>query len=214
MAYQTYPKYIAVTGPIASGKTTLGSKIAEELGYTFIPEEFEDNPHLAKYNAGEGGFYEAEMWFLERDFRRHQRAQNILQQGGGVVLDKPIYQNFAYIDTAPLTPEERAECVAILQEQSATLTKPGLIIDISADPDLLIARIAERGREIEKPIQRDRFVQFAESHKNSLSLWPDTRRLCIVAGSRDYLNDIEAVREVLDLTRDRDEKDTLDLKDK
>lgn len=214
MSDQTYPKYIAVTGPIASGKTTLGSKIAEELGYIFIPEEFEDNPHLLKYNAGEGGFYEAEIWFLERDFNRHLRAQEILQQGGGVVLDKPTYQNFAYIDTAPLTPEERTECVTTLQEQSTTLVRPEVIIDISADPDLLIARIAERGREIEKPIQRDRFLQFAESHRKTLALWPDTRRLCVTAGTRDYLNDIEAVREVLALTRIGNEKDTLDLKDK
>lgn len=78
MPSQVYPKYITVTGPIASGKTTLGSKIAAELGYVFIPEDFEDNPFLAKYNAGEGGFYDAEMWFPERDFSRHQRAQ--LQQ--------------------------------------------------------------------------------------------------------------------------------------
>lgn len=198
MQNQVYPEFIVVTGPIASGKSTLAEKLAAELGYAFIPEEFEDNPHLEAYHRGEGSFLDAQLWFLERDTERHRRAQEILATGKGVVFDKPVHGNLAFINVTPLSNAEEMQCMDILVDTSATLRPPDLIIDISISPELAVERVAERGRNIEGPLTEKWFNKFNQCHQTTLPLWPEVSTMNIVAGERNYRDEESAVTALCD----------------
>lgn len=187
------PKIITITGPTASGKTTLGILLAQQLDFEFIPEEFEDNPYLERFNRGEGGFLEAELWFIQRDIERYRRAINLYNSGKGVILDKPFYQNFAYILTAPLTTEERANCIDIIRQSSLELPIPDLLIDITASPELIIERIRSRGREVESSLQLEWFRSLRFSHDDTLQLWPEIPTFRFDTTTRNFVTEPEQI---------------------
>lgn len=192
------PKIITVTGPTASGKTTLGILLARELGYEFIPEEFEDNPYLERFNKGEGGFLEAELWFIQRDIERYKRALNICNSGKGVILDKPFYQNFAYVLTAPLSSVEREQCMDIIRQAMLELPIPDLLIDITASPELIIERIRSRGREVESGLQLNWFESLRSSHAATLHLWPAMPTFRFDTRTRNFITEPEKITEFIE----------------
>jgi deoxyadenosine/deoxycytidine kinase len=192
------PSLITITGPTASGKTTIGRLLANELDYQFIEEEWSDNPYLEDFNNGKGSFFEAEIWFIERDFQRLQLALNRVQAGEGVVIDKPLYENYTYIEIAPMSSGEKQQCRDFLYQKSCELACPDLLIDIKANPDLILQRIAKRNRQMELSLTREWFELLAECHEKWRGFWPTMPTISLVAGDNDFLTEVVAIKSLVE----------------
>jgi deoxyguanosine kinase len=179
---------IVITGPTASGKSTVGRMLAEHFQIEFIEEEWQDNPYLEAFSKGLSSFLQAELWFIQRDFDRYARAFDLVEnQNKGVVLDKPFYENYTYVAIAPLTDPERKMCREMLDDLSGQITKPDALIDVQASTDLILQRIKSRGRAVEQSLTREWFDSFALAHLAEKEKWPAIPTVDVVADERDFL---------------------------
>src|SRR5512135_1078630 len=72
------PRYIAVEGPVGSGKTALAQALAERLGARLIAEAAEENPFLRGFHADRKKHaFQAQLFFL---LSRFQQQQALFQQ--------------------------------------------------------------------------------------------------------------------------------------
>lgn len=182
---------IAVTGPTASGKSTLSKLLSEYYQFSLIEEQWADNPYLLAFNEGKGSFLEAERWFIESDASRYQEAVQLVQNGEGVILDKPYFENHTYVATAPLSTDEATSCHDLLSRITQEFTAPQLIIDITASPDLSLSRIQSRGRPEEFALSAEWFTKWAQEHNNSQLYWPSAPILRVSADLHDFLSQQE-----------------------
>lgn len=83
------PSNIILVGPMGSGKTTLGRRLAQHLGWSFVDcdEEIERQTgasvNLIFDIEGEPGFRERETRMLKQ---LSQRSEHVIATGGGAVL--------------------------------------------------------------------------------------------------------------------------------
>lgn len=183
--------FIAITGPTASGKSTIGEMLADYFSYAFIEEEWEDNPHLDSFNKGQGSFLQAELWFIQRDFQRFQIGQELLRQGTGIILDKPFYENHTYVEAAPLSPEDKAHCHKLIEKLSERTSPPNLLLEMKASPRLIMQRISVRGWEVEASLNNEWFERFNAMHESEKHRWPLINTIEISADDKDFMKNNE-----------------------
>lgn len=187
----TFSRLITITGPTASGKSTIGKLLADYFNFEFIEEQWSDNPYLDAFNRREGRFIDAEKWFIEKDFLRYQYAKDLLRKGiSGVVLDKPFYENYTYVQIAPMTNPEKVQCNELLDNLSVSVDPPDLLIDIKARASLILCRIAMRGRVVESALTYNWFEQFSVAHEELRYKWPSINTIELSAERDDFITDI------------------------
>lgn len=144
---------IVVEGPIGVGKTSLARYLAEELRARLLLEVVEENPFLPDfYRDPERYAFQTETFFLLSRFRQHSDlAQDGLFQRHNVadyLFDKTYL--FASLN---LSGDEFALYRGLFEQLRSRLPDPDLVVYLRADPDLLLERIAKRGRPFEAPIE-------------------------------------------------------------
>lgn len=161
--------FIAVTGVLGSGKTTIGKNLSKELNYEFIEECWEENPYLVDFYKGKY-LLETEEWFIKKDIERYEKAISFLKEGKGVVIDKPLYLNHVYIDISPLSELYKNKCHKLIQESIEKFKIPDLVIYIMATPSVINERVLQRGRTMEKNLDIKWFRKFLKAYKYEKSL--------------------------------------------
>ena len=148
------PRYIAVEGPIGVGKTSLARRLAESFGGDLVLEQTGDNPFLEEfYRSGRRAALPAQLHFL---FQRSKQLE-ALNQGD---LFAPIRiadfhmlkdKLFAEIN---LDPDELALYSQVYDKLDIEIPAPDLVIYLQASVDALMSRIASRGIDYEKMLDR------------------------------------------------------------
>lgn len=142
-------RYIAVEGVIGVGKTTLVNRLARALGARIVLEEFEENPFLPEFYKDRRAYaLSTQLFFLMSRYRQ----QEVLAQGD-LFQQHTVSDYFFDKDRifALLTLEEHELGVYdrlfdVLRPQVPT---PDLVIYLKADHEVVMERIAKRGREYE-----------------------------------------------------------------
>lgn len=195
---------IAVAGALAVGKSTLAEKLAGCLGYELLPEQFADNPYLPAYYRKEAVFFLVEQWFIEHDEARQKQALAILAAGGrGVVLDKPLAGNHAWVDAAGdmLTKAETRLCHEMIRERSARLSVT-LVLDLRAPDDVLMERVRARARGMEQTMKPEFMIALCKAHEANEHEWGDTPRIIISTDSCNFIAQPELVGRLTDRVGD------------
>ena len=95
--------HIAVSGNIASGKTTLTDKLAKHYSWTPLFESVDQNPYLEDfYKDMKRWAFHLQVYFLNSRFNQ---VKTINEMGGTVIQDRTIYED-AYIFAANLYQSE------------------------------------------------------------------------------------------------------------
>lgn len=149
--------YIAITGNIGCGKTSLTRILSERTGAkSYFAES--DNPYI-------GDFYEdmnrwsfnLQIYFLGL---RIQRAQEILKTGNDLIQDRTIYED-AYIfasnlhENGLMASRDFDTYMKIFDLATALIPVPDLLIYLKASVPTLIHQIKKRGRAYEMSIQEE-----------------------------------------------------------
>ena len=84
-------RFIAISGNIGVGKTSLVSWLGNTYGIQPVFEPFEDNPYLEDfYEDMKASGFHSQMWFLSHKFRLHQ---DLNTRTGVFVQDRTIYED-------------------------------------------------------------------------------------------------------------------------
>jgi deoxyguanosine kinase len=199
---------IAFEGPIAAGKTTLATLYSEYSGGTLILEEFEKNEFLADFYA------DKPRWSLPMQLsfaldRNTQWRRFEAQQSTLLIADYSPLKDMIFARTLMGGRELRLFERAVGAVQHENLPAD-LIVHLDATDEVLLNRIASRGRPYERQIdpayQNQLRAAYALQLKQSEApdtLWFDTTELDL--GSRAQLSAvytaIDAARQSLKLKR-------------
>jgi deoxyadenosine/deoxycytidine kinase len=150
--------FLAIAGNIGVGKTELTTRLSAELGWMAYYEPVIQNPYLDDFYANmERWSFHLQIYFLSERFK----AQ--VQIGSSplpFIQDRTIYEDaeiFARVlhDQGSMTDVDYRNYTALFHVLVGFLRKPDLIIYLKASPEVLMERIARRGRASEKSIQRE-----------------------------------------------------------
>jgi len=135
---------IELCGPLGIGKTTLAQKLSELTGWALVREPVETHPFLrAFYGAPARHAFEKNLFFL-LDYLHEIKSRTT----GNFIFDHSAVVHRSYAALNPILPHEKP-VFAALDKAIEFLGPPDLLINLVCPSDIILSRIAKRGRDFE-----------------------------------------------------------------
>ncbi len=163
---------IVVCGCIGAGKSTTVRVLSETLGHLAQGDAYEGNDFLAGfYEQPERWAFQTQLYFLVEMLGRDiesARRQGAVQELNPLLVVEVINREFGA--RGFLSNAELALLGSVAEIPGLSRSQPDLYVLLDADTDVLLRRIARRGRAMEAGIEpdflqslRDRYRSFLES---------------------------------------------------
>jgi len=175
-----------VEGPIGVGKTTLARRLAESFGSDLLLEGAEDNPFLERfYRDPRSAALQTQLFFL------FQRARQLaeLRQGDmfqPVRVADFIMEKDRLFARLTLDEEEYKLYEQVYAHLAVDVPQPDLVIYLQAPVDVLLKRIAKRGRDYERHMDRRYLERLAESYMKFFHDYSASPLLIVNAAEIDF----------------------------
>ena len=148
--------FIALAGNIGTGKTTAAELIADHFDHDLFCEPVVDNRFLGLYyNNMERWSFTLQMEFLLKRIEHHveiERARSSCVQDRSLIEDPEIFAKYLH-GLGNMTDDELALYYDYFQRLNAQARQPDKVILLhTPDVNVLLRRIAQRGREAERSI--------------------------------------------------------------
>ena len=145
--------FIAIEGPIGAGKTSLSRLLAHELSARLLLEVVEENPFLARfYEDAERYAFSAQTFFLLSRYKQFQELTQGTLFAPHTVADYLFDKDFIFA-SLNLRGDEWRLYEGLYEQLRPKLPRPDLTVYLRAAPELLLERIAKRGRPFERDIE-------------------------------------------------------------
>jgi len=148
-------RYLAIEGPVGSGKTLLAERLGARIDATLVLDE-QENPFFDDFQAGRAGAaFQAQLFYL---LARH-RQQTSIRQGdlfaqatiADYLFDRDRIHAFLNLDDNELFIYQR-----LYELLAADVPSPDLVVYLQTPTDVLKKRLKERARrDPESPLRLD-----------------------------------------------------------
>jgi deoxyguanosine kinase len=141
-------RYVGFEGPIGAGKTTLSQLVAKRFGTELILEDVDGNEFLPDFYLDKRRWaLPMQLWFLTA---RHKQLSTDLTAAEAIVADYTFAKD--QIFAGMLLEERDLRLYNRIAAGLKIVRRPDLVVYLDADDDILLDRIAKRGRAYERPI--------------------------------------------------------------
>ena len=187
--------FIAVSGNIGSGKSTVTTLLSEKLGWRPYYEVVDENPYLPDFYGDMPRWsFHLQVFFLSKRFQHHQE---IVQAQHSVIQDRTIYEDaeiFARNLYLQGLMDERdfRNYYELFNTMMPFLHPPDLIIYLRATVPTLLERIRRRARDYEQGIPPEYLAQLNARYEE----WTERFSLCpilTVDADRLDLNNLDGL---------------------
>ena len=182
------PRFIVVEGPIGAGKTALAKRLADSMSAELVLEEVEENPFLERfYRDGSIAALPAQMFFL---FARARQLGELRQADlfADVRVADYLFAKDRLFAELNLDPDELSLYDKVLENLAVEPPVPDLVIYLQASVDALMERIAGRGINYERMIERRYLERLAESYARFFHAYDDSALLIVNASQIDPIS--------------------------
>jgi deoxyadenosine/deoxycytidine kinase len=187
-------RFLVIEGNIGAGKTTLASRLSEELNARLVLEQFADNPFLPKFYADKEKYsFPLELSFLAD--RYNQIKKEVLQPElfRSMMISDYYFTKSAIFAANTLQEDEYRLFRRLFNIVFESLPKPDLYVYLHLSVENLLKNIRKRGREYEQQmdpgylesIQQGYFDYFRQVTQFPV-LIIDTNKLNYVDRPEDY----------------------------
>ncbi len=197
------PRFIVVEGPIGVGKTTLARRLADTFGSELLLEGAEENPFLERfYQNPRDAALPTQMFFL---FQRARQMQELRQAD----MFEPVRVSDFMLEKDRLFAELTldADELRLYEQAYAHVTldapQPDLVIYLQAPVDVLMQRVARRGRRGEEHIVADylhsvsdAYARFFYDYAQAPLLIVNAAEIDLAESDEDYITLLEQIRSV------------------
>ena len=192
-------RYICVDGPIAVGKSTLSRKLAEHFSARLVLEEFDDNPFLRHfYNDPKLVAFQTQVYFLLARFKQQEtlRQQDLFSRT--LVSDYLFAKDriFAYMN---LSREELALYERIYDLVQPQILKPDLVLYLHAEPQVLMERLAKRGRTYESSVESIYLEELMSGYNRFFAHYSESPLLILDTSRVNFENNPDDFHQILEL---------------
>jgi deoxyadenosine/deoxycytidine kinase len=187
---------IVVEGPIGVGKTSLARYLADDLGARLLVEVVEENPFLAHFYEDPRRYaFQTETFFLLSRFRQHSELAQAPLFQTHTVADYVFDKTFLFASLT-LTGDEFELYRELFEQLRSRLPLPDLVVYLRAQPDVLLERIAKRGRPFETEIAADYLERITAAYDEFFTRWHTPVKV-IDAGNIDFVANEDERQELL-----------------
>jgi deoxyadenosine/deoxycytidine kinase len=149
--------YVSICGPVASGKTTLAKLLSSHFGWPLLLEDLDANPYLSDYygDMARWGFRTVIAFLIRALTLQDEIAERLTQEA--ICQDWNFAEHYATygvhtFNEGIIDERERQTCEELHRYLMAHQIPPDLVVVMTADPETLLSRIANRQRSGEAAI--------------------------------------------------------------
>ncbi len=190
MAKDRDVKHIAISGNIASGKTTLTEMLSRHYGWKPILEPVDDNPYLEDFYADMHRWaFHLQIYFLNHRFKQ---VKDIRVDGVPSIQDRTIYEDAhifakALHESGYIKSRDYANYLDIYESMVSLVEPPDLLVYLQADIPRLVSQIQKRGREYENAIRLDYLKNLNRHYEDWISNYSAGNLLVVNVNDIDFV---------------------------
>lgn len=181
------PTYIAIEGVIGVGKTTLARRLAATLGCQLLLEQPDENPFLPRfYRDPDGAAFSTQLTFL---LQRAGQAERLHQRDlfSGAWIADFLFDKDRLFAELTLGSADYELYSRVFERLALDVPTPDRIIYLTAPVDLLMRRIAERGRDYERGIEPEYLQRLSRAYGRWLHAGVSAPVIEVDTAQFDYL---------------------------
>ncbi len=196
-----YPGFIVVEGPIGVGKTSLARRLADSFGSDLLLEGADENPFLERfYNEPRSAALQTQLFFL---FQRARQMQELRQADmfRPVRVADFIMEKDRLFARLTLDDDEFNLYEQVYNHLTVDAPRPDLVVYLQAPVDVLLKRVAQRGRQYERSMERTYLEKLAESYTRYFHDYTEAPLLIVNASEIDFVANENDYRQLLERVR-------------
>jgi deoxyguanosine kinase len=189
--------FIAVEGVIGVGKTTLARLLSETLNARLLLEIVEENPFLKDFYRDMRRYaFQTQVFFL---LSRYQQQMDLTQPDLFTprVVSDYIFQKDRIFANLNLTDSELSLYDRLFPLLERDVPTPDLVIYLQASHEVVMDRIARRGREYERAMPSEYIAALNEAYNYFFFHYVSAPLLIVNTNTTDFVNDPTAVTDLL-----------------
>jgi len=180
--------YLVIEGNIGAGKTSLATRLSEELNTRLILEQYADNPFLPKFYKDPDRYaFPVELSFLAD---RYQQLKNEISSPDlfrNRIISDYYFSKSLIFSRNTLKDDEFNLYRQLFQIINQQLPRPDCYVYLHLPVDLLIENIKKRGRSYEQEISPDYLKNLEKGYFEYFRARPDLTVVVIDTSQIDFV---------------------------
>jgi deoxyguanosine kinase len=194
-------KYITVEGNIGSGKTSLATKLAQDLNGSLVLEQFADNPFLPQFYENPQRYaFALELFFMAERFQQLKESTSSQTLFSQLTVSDYLFIKSLLFARVTLNEEEYKLYQRLFNIIYSNLPEPELLVYLHCEVPQLLKNIAKRGRDYEQKIPGSYLSQIQDTYFSYLKSNTHLRIVVLDVTQFDFVNDADnyaRIKEIL-----------------